>query len=96
MTKEEFVSEIMLTIGKCPSDYGLKDNCKGNCKECMINSLESYNFKNELKKEISKDSIMELDTGLTYSNNDLFTLSNVNSITTLNTMLSPRIETKYI
>jgi hypothetical protein len=92
ITKEEFVSEIMLTIGKCPSDYGLKDNCKGNCKECMINSLESYNFKNELKKENCKDEIIELDTALTCQNGGLFTLSQVNSITNLNTMLNSKIE----
>ena len=91
MTKEEFVSEIMITMGKCPSDYGLKDNCNGNCKECMINSLESYSFKSEVEKEISDNKTIKLDTGIVCSDNGLFTLSNVNSMTNLNTIINPII-----
>jgi RecJ-like exonuclease len=58
----------------------------------MIDSLEFYNFKNDLKNEDCKGEIMELNTGLVCSNDGLFTLSQVNSVTSLNTMIIPKVE----
>lgn len=50
VTREEFIySVIEGDTDVCPSEYGLKESCGGDCEDCARNAVKGIKFKDDIE-----------------------------------------------